>query len=73
MGENASFKGPCAVHDRCYATHGYLYRRVVCDPQLENNINENCDDTYGYLNSNRYACEEAGGVYALAVEAVHLP
>lgn len=63
---NASFRGPCARHDLCYAGTTSAY---TCDRNLRNNMESNCSYYYAWYNPLRGQCMFTADIYFIAVVA----
>jgi len=61
---NASFRGPCARHDLCYAGST---QELTCDNRLRSDMRANCAYQYGQLNPLRSACYRTADIYWAAV------
>ena len=65
---DADFRGPCAIHDMCYAavSRGES-SQSHCDRQLRDQLKYVCDNTYDQGTENLRQCRGRADVYYLAV------
>ena len=68
FGENADFRGPCALHDMCYERKGCASRS--CDASLKSNLKNNCRATYS-SGPTLASCLATAEVYWGAVRVAH--
>lgn len=64
-GKSADFRGPCAIHDMCYAKKHCA--SASCDKSLHANLANNCRATYGNHNPLRASCLATADTYYAAV------